>query len=289
MLKKISLLAGRKGPGDADDSDTAQIKVTAGSKAVRTAPKQARTKTPRLDSIRMLVVDESGTARCGIAGMARSLGGICDVADDLEPALRQVEESRYDILLVDMDMSEGVGLIRTLRRRSDWAAFVPIIGLSGEESSVMAYTARSAGAHHLATKPLAGRAAFARLILGVLANSQRNATEAFGDGDLSITLAKAYGDEVAEEMLKQTRSDLNKGVEMLRDAIQRRDRERMHHAGRFLGGVGRMLHADQFAATALRLKQYNPALVDETPMKVLQLCEAAAQALGAAEEKMASA
>jgi DNA-binding response OmpR family regulator len=251
------------------------------------APKDASSKH-RLDAIRVLIVDEAATARCALMGMVKKLGGEPQAVADGDEAVALANQHRFDVLVVDLDLGDGVNLIRTMRMRNDWGAFVPIIGLTSEESSVTNYSARSAGAHHVAVKPMAGPTGFARMILSVLSRAQRNAIEAFGDGDLAGRLAKTYGDDLAGEMLHQTQKDLDKGAELLRDAMRRKDREQMHHAGRFLAGVGRMLQADEFASTALRLKQYNPALVDDTPMRVLELCEAASQALSAEAARMAA-
>lgn len=267
MLNKISSLVGL-------DDDTPP-------KPEKKASAPPKRRERRLDGIRLLVVDDSAAARIAVTGMAKSLGAEVEAIATAADTLARFDTTRFDLLLISIDLwdIDGADLIRTIRTRRDWAAYCPVIAVSSDDSAVMSYSARSAGANHVLTKPYPSKEGLARVILATLSQAQQATAEVFGDGDLTMRLAKIYGDDIADEMMSQTRVDLIRGVELLRSAIEGKDREKMHHAGRFIGGIAKMMQADQFARTALKLKNYNPGLVDDTPLQVLAMCEKATNSL----------
>jgi signal transduction histidine kinase len=116
--------------------------------------RQASTKSPsRANAIRVLVVDDEDAGRLAIAGVLRSEGFFIHLASDGASALRQVCESRPDVVIADLSMPV-MGGIELCERLQELDPDLPVILVTafGDMESVV--LGMRAGAHDYLTKPL---------------------------------------------------------------------------------------------------------------------------------------
>jgi PAS domain S-box-containing protein len=114
---------------------------------------------PRLDGLRVLVVDDHDDARELIRTVLDQCGADVAVAGSAEEALQALERRRVDVLISDLAMpgSDGFELIRRVRAREQAAggATLPAVALTAYAGTVDRARALAAGFQAHASKPIA--------------------------------------------------------------------------------------------------------------------------------------
>lgn len=106
-----------------------------------------------IDTARILIVEESAVLRQLSMNMVEELGLIAQTANDVEDALKRMQERDFDIVLVEVKAPEkgAVERIETLRREVKTnAKKVPIVAMS---SGIKRGPLLSAGADDILTRP----------------------------------------------------------------------------------------------------------------------------------------
>ncbi len=93
----------------------------------------------------------------------------------------KMDKSRYDILLVDIDMPgmDGIAMVRKIRSTPRWSD-IPVVMVTGREDVVSIDRAYAAGANSFVTKPVNWRVLSYHLRF-VLRASGRGGAEVCGD------------------------------------------------------------------------------------------------------------
>jgi CheY-like chemotaxis protein len=89
---------------------------------------------PRLDALRILVVDDSTDGRTLTSLVLTQAGASVDAVASVREALQILEGKRPDVLVSDIGLPEedGFGLIRQIRQReAEHGGFLPAIALTG--------------------------------------------------------------------------------------------------------------------------------------------------------------
>ena len=114
---------------------------------------------PRLDGLRVLVVDDHDDARELIRTVLEQCGADVAVAGSADEALQALEHRRVDVLLSDLAMpgADGFELIRRVRAREQaaGAATLPAVALTAYAGTVDRARALAAGFQAHASKPIA--------------------------------------------------------------------------------------------------------------------------------------
>ena len=102
----------------------------------------------------ILTVDDSASIRQTVKiALGREGHTISEACDGIE-GLKKADESRFDLILVDLNMPEmdGITMIRELRKKPEHAG-VPILFLTTESDKDVKQQAKTAGATGWLTKP----------------------------------------------------------------------------------------------------------------------------------------
>jgi PAS domain S-box-containing protein len=114
---------------------------------------------PRLDGLRVLVVDDHDDARELISTVLEQCGADVAVAGSADEALQVLEQRRVDVLVSDLAMpgADGFELIRRVRAREQaaGAATLPAVALTAYAGTVDRARALAAGFQAHASKPIA--------------------------------------------------------------------------------------------------------------------------------------
>src|SRR5580658_337472 len=126
---------------------------------------------PEEISMKVLIVDDSGTMRNFIFAIVRELGFEVEQAADGEEALRCLAESGpFDLAMVDWNMPgmDGISLVRRIRANPDWNRLkVMMVTARNEKEAVI--EAVYSGADEYLIKPMTAEMVEDKLrILGLL-------------------------------------------------------------------------------------------------------------------------
>jgi CheY-like chemotaxis protein len=107
---------------------------------------------------RALVIDDSRAIREAMTSMLGREGWIVDVAEDGAHALELTRQSRYDLIITDLEMPElgGFELISRLRRDARFET-TPIVIITSRASPEHRRRARELGVRALVAKPITRR------------------------------------------------------------------------------------------------------------------------------------
>jgi DNA-binding NarL/FixJ family response regulator len=105
---------------------------------------------------KVLIVDDHPVVRRGLAVLIKAASDleVCGEAEDLNGALRAIEETRPDIVLVDISLKRSDG-IQLIRQMASLHPRVPALTVSMHDESVYAERALRAGARGYITKQAA--------------------------------------------------------------------------------------------------------------------------------------
>src|SRR5574340_1159851 len=106
-------------------------------------------------ALRVLVVEDNSVNQLLMASMLTRMGHSCDVVADGREAVRQVQQVRYDLVLMDIQMPgmDGVAATRAIRGLAGPAARVPIIAVSANVMAEQRAGYLSAGMNDHVAKP----------------------------------------------------------------------------------------------------------------------------------------
>jgi len=115
----------------------------------------SRISAPRLDGLRVLVVDDELDARTLIATILEGHGAQVSVVGSAAQALTEIEQRRPDVLVSDIGMpgEDGYGLIRKVRS-SNSAKALPAAALTAYARTEDRTRAMLAGFQHYVSKPI---------------------------------------------------------------------------------------------------------------------------------------
>ncbi len=108
---------------------------------------------PKLDSVRVLVVDDEADAREALTTLLAGCGAEVRSASSVREALADVEKRSPHVVLADIAMpdQDGYALLREMRSRGAWIPAIAVTGLASAEDRARA-TAEGFAAH--LTKPV---------------------------------------------------------------------------------------------------------------------------------------
>lgn len=103
--------------------------------------------SPRGETARVLIVDDHPLVRAGLAQLVTDVAGlsVCGEAGTVEEAVRQVEATRPDLVLVDLSLAGGNGL-RLIARIRDLHPNARMLVVSMHDETTFAERALRAGA-----------------------------------------------------------------------------------------------------------------------------------------------
>jgi signal transduction histidine kinase/CheY-like chemotaxis protein len=119
------------------------------------APEMAENTAAALEGVRVLVADDNVVNRQIMDKMLHVLGAEIDLVEDGEQAAQAVRNSRYDVVLMDIQMPVLDGLEATRVIRGSSLPEQPVIlGVSGATSEAEQTAARDSGMDGYLTKPI---------------------------------------------------------------------------------------------------------------------------------------
>ncbi len=209
----------------------------------------------------ILVAEDNETNQILTTQMLEAVGATCDIAADGVAALEALEERRYDLALVDIEMPRlnGIEVIRTIRAREDEVAEMPLVALT-------AYVLRSnreaiyqAGTDAIIAKPIMSLESFAETLGQYLGASRPALTQSTGSGtplaDRSRfeRLLEIAGTEGAAELLSRLAADLRRVDSNLRAAIPVMDQSALRAETHVLISLAGAVGADRLHTLASTL------------------------------------
>jgi len=134
---------------------TVPLLPPAGDVPTEAAPAQGVGKAPGR-FLRVLVADDNRTNQRLVAALLQAVGHTADVVANGREAVEAVSSSRYDVVLMDVQMPimDGVQATRRIRALPPPAGNVPIVALTADAVSGAEDRYRAAGMDAYLTKPL---------------------------------------------------------------------------------------------------------------------------------------
>jgi two-component system chemotaxis response regulator CheY len=128
---------------------------------------------------KVLVVDDDPAVRNVVSKHLQRLGFDIAVAEDGQVALRMVEKSKPDVMVLDIIMpsKDGLETIRELQRTYPDIRIIAASGGGGLGNDLCLKTARLLGAQRVLEKPFSG-AALAAAIVELMLNERPGAAKA---------------------------------------------------------------------------------------------------------------
>jgi CheY-like chemotaxis protein len=107
--------------------------------------------------LRVLFVEDDAMNRRVVRDMLSVAGLDMAEAPEAETGLRMIEDSEYDLILMDLRMPgmDGLTAIRQIRARDDAKARLPIVVVTADMASDIRHQCLDAGADDVIMKPVA--------------------------------------------------------------------------------------------------------------------------------------
>tara|TARA_R110002096_G_scaffold119038_4_gene257767 strand:- start:17454 stop:18176 length:723 start_codon:yes stop_codon:yes gene_type:complete len=207
--------------------------------------------SPHINSVRaaerpllgltILMVEDSRYFADAVRLMAIRSGARLRRADCLESARKHFRIYRPDAVLIDLGLPDGVGqdLIKEMQNAPNAP---PIIAMSGGSEAECHQAAVDAGAALFLQKPFFDLASFQQTILSVMPETT----------GVSGFTPRVAGDQVlpdSESLLE----DYDYVLQIIKDAMDDCDQERMQYGAQFLSSVARVSGDDDLFAEAITL------------------------------------
>lgn len=191
-----------------------------------------------------------------------------------QEAVQICQKDQFDIILMDLHMPEmdGYEATRQIRKLGGWCAEVPILGVTADASKQTVQACREAGLNEVIVKPLR-KNSFLAVVGRYLREASKETSSAQGPKGLEHSVEAPSGDCSTsplryEEALRDfggNRSLLNQAMhqfvetvdaqaDLMREALQRGDRESVRREAHRIRGGAANLTAYPLAAIAGRLE-----------------------------------
>ena len=159
----------------------------------------------------LLVADDSETGRLLLTQLLSSQGAQVTTTSDGPQALDHLKRSRFDALLVDIEMPQmsGLEVIRHIRSQPGPLARLPILAITAYQQRANKAAILAAGADSLLCKPVLDAQTLAEVLLQVLRRnvSPHHAGPQIDPGQFQELLQMA-GPKMAAELLDHLQKDL---------------------------------------------------------------------------------
>ncbi|WP_060146743.1 ATP-binding protein [Burkholderia ubonensis] len=222
------------------------------------APEGADDAVDRIDDLKLLVVDDHPVNRELLQEQLAVLGYASEIAAGSMAAIRMMTNTRYDMLITDLNMPEmnGYALASIVRDRH---AAMPIIALTAHATDAERAMCRDAGIDEVLVKPVPlGTIDAVIRRLARHAGAARAASEAAQD--------PARG-PLPESMRAQLLQTLDVSIAAIRAALARHDDVRVEAELHAIKGAFAVIHEPEVVQVCQRLeqlaKQRNLLTVDE--------------------------
>ncbi len=112
--------------------------------------------------MQVLFVEDDPMNRRVVKDMLTIVGVNMAEAQDAETGLRMIDDTHYDVILMDLRMPgmDGLAAIRGIRARGDSKATTPIIVITADTASNLREKCFASGADQVLEKPVAMNALF---------------------------------------------------------------------------------------------------------------------------------
>ena len=150
--------------------------------------------------MRVLIAEDDGNLRGGLAELLRAEGFTCDTAEDGTAAHEAFRDRRHDVVILDVVMpgQDGLTLCRKLRAESPEIQILLLSARGEEHDRVLGL---ELGADDYLAKPFSPRELVARVkAMARRATGAAPETEPFSMGDLSVEPAALRATRGAEEI-----------------------------------------------------------------------------------------
>lgn len=240
-----------------------------------------------LASRHLLVVEDNPINRDLVAALLKRLGQTFDLAEDGEQGLAAMKCKDYDLVLMDMQMPCMDGVETTRRfRAEEGEGHLPIVAMTANVMPEHRQACREAGMDDILSKPFTRHELANVLRAYPLRRHQAashvvqldHAPEQVADADAArpaedrscvgvgggldadtvTELEQSLEHETLKTLLAAFFSRLDGRVEVLREAVDGSDRERIKREAHSLKGAAASMGCRQLAAEAARLEQLAP-------------------------------
>ena len=249
-------------------------------RATSTATAQAATASsagaPVLEGVRVLLCDDNQINQLYAGAILRKEGALTDTVDDGVQAVAAIENSSYDLVLMDIQMPvmDGLEATRRIRRLPAPKGSVPIIGLTAHAMAGDRERCIAAGMSEYLSKPVDAEKlrATIREVLAQYPACQNASAVVKDDFDLAgliddrplVELARAVG---RGELLDLILAWVHSTSERLNQIAICTDRDSIRKVAHDLRGTGGTFGAHSLAVAAARLEQ---ACTDSSPDIIME-------------------
>jgi CheY-like chemotaxis protein len=112
--------------------------------------------------VKLLFIEDDAMNRRVVKDMLNVAGVDMDEADGAQAGLRKIDESEYDLILMDLRMPgmDGMEAIAHLRQRDDDKGKLPVIVLTADAAAGLREKCMAAGADEVLFKPVSMQSLF---------------------------------------------------------------------------------------------------------------------------------
>jgi len=281
------------------DEDMIRVLASADSLAADTSASSNTTQPVPSERHRVLIVDDNRTSRVVFSKMVESIGHVYQLAVNGEEALDALEQKRFSLVLMDVNMPDMDGLeVTRLQRLAELGgARTPIVGMTADASPGLAERCRSAGMDDCLVKPVSMQVL--RQLLATFSTMSNQVRRTDGtltivhdikvepeiDGALISSLESIGGQAFVQEVLSDFRRDAASLLNDLSFAMAQADIAKSRFVGHALASASANIGAVQVRrlgleverATELRLTSDGQRIVDELRQATASFMEAIQQ------------
>jgi len=210
------------------------------------APVSADDAADRIDDLKLLVVDDHPVNRELLQEQLAVLGYASDIAEGGMAAIRMMTDTRYDMLITDLNMPEMNGYSLASIARDRYAA-MPIIALTAHATEEERAMCRDSGVDEVLVKPVP-----LGTIDTVIRRLARRAGAARAAGKAGQDPARG---PLSDSMRVQLLQTLDVSIGDIRAALARRDDERVAAELHAIKGAFAVIHEPEVVQVCQRLEQ----------------------------------
>ena len=267
------------------DEDIIRVLTSADTLAFETPATSTAAQPGPSERQKVLIVDDNRTSRVIFSKMVESFGHVSHVAANGDEALDALEQERFNIVLMDVNMPgmDGLEVTRLQRLIELGGARTPIVGMTADASPGLAERCRSAGMDECVVKPVTVQLLRQLLTTFGTMSAQTGRTddtltavrdtqsEVEIDAALISSLQSIGGQEFVKDVLSDFCRDAASLLDDLSLAVARADVAKTRFVGHALASASanigalqvRRLGLEVEKATELRLRSEGEYLVGE--------------------------